>query len=259
MATPPHFAMPDQLPGDLLDAGLGPDHLGLLLEAWAEVSRNLLDGKLAPSRARKLRTWDESRARDLVIAGAFASSEAGIELVPYLKVNRTRDQIAALREARSQAGRAGGASRAPKDAPRLPDGTLAAPSCPVHGREWRKGNYGYSCPAKAGPGEEGDRRGFCAITPEKVRLARQVSGGLSGEPRQVSGPLSGPSAAAATSVAALSGASAADAASLPDVSSVSGRRCGDCKTPLRSDGVCTRCHPNTPYQPAPIEDDGLPF
>lgn len=38
-----------------------------------------------------------------------------------------------------------------------------APCCPVHKRELAEGRYGLYCPAKAGPGEAANDKGYCAL------------------------------------------------------------------------------------------------
>ncbi len=59
----------------------------------------------------------------------------------------------------------------PQSAPVEPD-WMSPPSadadedqCPAHGVDWRKGKYGWFCPSKAGPDEEQNTRGYCALVP----------------------------------------------------------------------------------------------
>lgn len=212
--------MPDQLPGDILDAGLAPEHVGLIAEAWAESSRFQLDGRLHISRARKLRGWDEPRARALVIAGALVSTADRIDLVGYLGANRSREQINALREAQARGGQKGGRAAADRaaDGLRLPDGTLPPSKCPLHDAPWRKGKYGFSCPSKANPGEPANHRGYCTMTPDKARDTRVHSGGVSG-----TATATAPTGAVST---VSTEASTADAA--PPLGFVSGWGCIHC-------------------------------
>lgn len=225
--------MPDVLPGDLLDKGLSPEHVGLVTEAWAESGRNQLDGRLHHSRAKKLRGWDEDRAHALVIAGAFVSTPEHIDLVGYLDVNDTRETIQQRRLARSLAGQAGGAARVPKDAPRLPDGTLATTTCPLHGGEWRRGDYGWKCTAKAAPGEPANHRGYCTMTPDKARDYLAA--------RQVSGPLSGPVTVTGTVVPVSTEEATDSDESDRSSGDASGRECTSCGRRVDGRGLCRSC------------------
>jgi hypothetical protein len=177
---PPFFSVPDTMAEDLLAMGIPAEGLGLVFEAWQVSGRNQLDGKLTFDRAKRLGTWDEAIAHDLVIVGAFESADGYITLIGYLEggLNKTREQIAALREKQIEGGRKGGLKRA-ADAPRLPDGTLAVTKCPVHDQPWRPSKHGGEpyCTAKAGPGEGADRRGYCGMTPSGAKVYLGVTAG----------------------------------------------------------------------------------
>jgi hypothetical protein len=104
--------MPDRLPTDLLDRGLGIGAVGALTVAWAESSRYQLDGLLKKSRARALRGWTQARETDLMRAGAVLVADDAFVLVGYLDVNRSRREIEQLRRDRQEAGSLGGVAGA---------------------------------------------------------------------------------------------------------------------------------------------------
>ncbi len=115
---PPFFSIPDELPGRMLDAGLGAAAVGLNLIAWAESSRYQLDGLLPVRRARSLRQWTAAREAELIAAGFWDVERDCIHLASYLSVNRSRSEIENLRAARAAAGLSGGQARsgsAPRD------------------------------------------------------------------------------------------------------------------------------------------------
>jgi hypothetical protein len=169
--------MPDELPGRLLDAGLGVEHVGLIAAAYAESSRNALDGRLARSRARSIRGWTKRREMDLIIANVLRVDGTDLVLVDYLTVNKSRRQIEELREARAAAGSAGGtttASAMPRLGGRFSDG------CPVHRTRWERSKHpggGHFCPARAKPGQVATRSGYCALTPSAPPDAPPNAGG----------------------------------------------------------------------------------
>lgn len=107
-----HFSVPDDLPGRLFDQGLGPDHVGLLMLAWSESSRYLLDGRLARSRVRALRGWTKPREAALIAAGAWIDHGDALELTDYLRVNRTKADIESRKLIAAQNGRHGGIAAA---------------------------------------------------------------------------------------------------------------------------------------------------
>jgi hypothetical protein len=163
---PPFYSKPHNLIDDLLDRGMDARHIALLDELWCESSRGMTDGILAPSRAKSRRTWDEDVARELVISGNLRSSEQAIELVDFLEVNNTREQIAELTEKRAKGGRERWA-KAESDPVRQPDGTFAPATCPVHGDAWTPSKFPGAppyCPRRARPGEPSDNRGHCSLT-----------------------------------------------------------------------------------------------
>lgn len=162
---PPNFSFPDDLPGKILDAGLEPAHVGLVALAWSESSRYLLDGRIARSRLRG-RGLTKRRESDLIgLGGVFEANGTDIILVDYLKYNKTRAEIEALREARAAAGAIGGATTA-AIMPRV-NGQFSN-ACPYHGTAWRTSKYAGAklyCPEYAAPGGPSRRGGRCGATP----------------------------------------------------------------------------------------------
>jgi hypothetical protein len=112
-AGPFYFSMANSDPIDIIDAGLGLDHLGLNVLAWAESGSHALDGRVPMSRIKRLPGWSQKRQDRLVAAGVWLISlDDVVVLEGYLDVNRSREDIYAIREKQRLGGQHGGQERA---------------------------------------------------------------------------------------------------------------------------------------------------
>src|SRR5437667_7592998 len=106
----PFVAYPDGRAPEILGSPAHPA-LGLDVAAWCESSRYQLDGRLPLDRVRRIRGWTADRQAALVAVGFWRLRNGSVELVDYLRFNRTRAVIRRTRKARSDAAADAAAGR----------------------------------------------------------------------------------------------------------------------------------------------------
>ena len=94
---------------------------GLWLSGLCYASRHMTDGRLPSAFLRRVgddAAWNA--AEELVAVGLWHDNGAGWDIHDYTEYQRTREQIEAISEARSEAGRRGGLAKARQTAGNLP-------------------------------------------------------------------------------------------------------------------------------------------
>jgi hypothetical protein len=85
--------MPIELHGDMERSGMTPQERDLNVAAWSHSAFRMSDGKLLPIEVKRLPSWNALRVRRLVEAGYWRPTVEGYEIVGYLEINRSREEI----------------------------------------------------------------------------------------------------------------------------------------------------------------------
>jgi hypothetical protein len=80
-------------------SGLSPQERDLNVAAWSYSAFRMTDGQLIPLEVKRLPSWNALRVRRLVDTGFWRQTAEGYELVGYLDINRTREEIEQRRAA----------------------------------------------------------------------------------------------------------------------------------------------------------------